>query len=94
MAYTTLELTKEYLGISPDLVDDDDLLEDIILRATEIINKETGQKFEPYTATKEYGYQCIDRYNFPRSLDLDDYLQTITTLTNGDGIEIPNTDYT
>lgn len=94
MAYTTLELVKEYLGISDDTVTDDDLLEDIILRATEIINKETGQKFEPYTATKEYGYQCVDRYNLPRVLELDEYLQTITTLTNGDGTVIPSTDYT
>lgn len=94
MAYTTLAKVKEYLGIASDITTDDTLLGDIILRATEIIDAETGQSFEPYTATKEYGYQSIDRYNFPRTLYLDDYLQTITTLTNGDGVVITSDKYT
>lgn len=93
MAYTTTAKIKEYLGIPFNLNTDDDLISDLLLRATEIINKETGQKFEPVTLTKEYGYQTVDRFNYPRTLMLDDYLQTVTTLTNGDGTVITYDQY-
>lgn len=100
MAYTTTAKIKEYLGIPSDVTTDDTLLGDILLRASDIIEAETGQSFEPVTLTKEYfrtsvnyDYDNVVTYGHRYYLELDEYLQTVTTLTNGDSSVIPSTGY-
>jgi len=90
MAYTTTAKIKEYLGIPSDVTTDDTLIGDILTRATTIINSETGQSFEPVTLTKEYFRSSIDFNHYPYYLELDEYLQTVTALTNGNGEVIPS----
>lgn len=89
MAYATLDNVKIYLGLEEDVNDDDLLLEDLILRATSIIDSETGNHFEPVADTKYYDHTCTDL----RTLQLADYLQTVTTLTNGDDAVISPSHY-
>lgn len=93
MAYTTLAKVKTYLGIESDNTVDDSLLTDLLSRAVTMIEKETGQNFEPVTATKEFSRECIDYNSIPRVLYLDKYyLQTLTEVTNGNSQTIPNSD--
>lgn len=89
MAYATLAEIKQYLGIDTLITTDDTLLTALLARATAIINNETGNSFEPVTLTKMYDHSKV-KY---RTLELDEYLQTITTLTNGNDEVIPGTDY-
>lgn len=90
MAYTTLAKVKAYLGIPTGTTDDDTLLDDLILRAVDIIESETGNNFEPVTETRYFDHTYVHY----RTLNLEDFLQTVTTLTNGDGNVISNSDYT
>lgn len=93
MAYTTTAKIKEYLGIPSAVTTDDTLLGDLLLRASQIINDETGQSFEAVTATKLYYRNSISFNTLPYYLELDEYCQTVTELVNGNGQIIPSNGY-
>ncbi len=89
MAYATLTQVKDYLGITAS-VSDDNLLNDLILRAEGLIDAYTGRSFTATTATKYFSWDDMDGQFLP--LYGDDLL-TVTKLTNADGIEIAPADY-
>lgn len=83
MAYTDKEALKAYLGISA--TSDDDLLDALILRAEAIIETQTGRTFASGAdATRYYG----DGDFVGNTLYVDEDLCAITTITNGDGVEV------
>lgn len=88
MSYASLKQLKDYLGITTN--GDDSLLQELVTRSAGIIDAYTGRRFEAETATKYYQAEDIDGNDLP--LYSDDLL-TITTLTNGDGVEIAAADY-
>jgi hypothetical protein len=80
MAYATDIDVKVYLGI-PESYNDDNLISDLITRATGIIDGYTGRHFEAETVTK---YFNVDQTN-GKFLNLDGFdLLSITKLSNGD----------
>lgn len=81
MAYVTVERIKGYLGIEEEETSDDVLLEELLLSSEDFIDKYTGNTFVSVSKTKYYQHSNL----VGRTLVLDDYLQSITTLTNGDG---------
>lgn len=92
MAYITLRQLKEYLGI--DTSEDDGLLSACITRAQGTMESPppmgTGRVFEGASATRYFGRDAI----VGRTLLMEHYdLLSVTTLTNGDGEEIPSTAY-
>lgn len=87
--YTTLAKMKAITGISSTDAADDTVIEDMITQASRLIDIITRRTF--YARTETHLYDC------PRSgrflwIDDDDLL-TVTTLTNGDGVEITSTNY-
>ena len=84
MSYSTVANIKAYLGIESDNTTDDLLLTSLLSQVESIINTKTGNVFEPVEMTRFYDRECIEGY----TLYLDDYLQSVITLTNGDGVEI------
>lgn len=89
MAYTTLESVKEYLGIEEEEDTDDSLLESLILTSEDFIDKYTSNSFESVEKTKHYFHYSLVK----NTLILDDFIQSVTTLTNGDGNIIPSNQY-
>ena len=85
MPYVTLEQMKEYIGISLTETRDDHLLLKAAKRATGTIEAITHRKFEQYRQTRYFDALCdVDPYD-RRSLVLDEDLQSIVSITNGDG---------
>jgi hypothetical protein len=93
MAYATLESLKTYRGIAAATVTDDDLLRDLLERASRAIDMYTARTFVGVTATRYYERGSLSDSGFILRLDKD--LISVTTLTNGDsaGTAIPNTEY-
>lgn len=89
MAYATLTQVKDYLGITAS-VSDDNLLNDLILRAEGLIDAYTGRSFTATTATKYFSYDDTDGQFL---MLYGDDLLTVTKLTNADGVEIAAADY-
>lgn len=91
MAITTLANVKEYLAIPSGTTTEDDLITDLMNASITFIQSETDQYFEPVAETRYYGIKNCEY----RKLFLDEYLQTITTLTNGDSdaTEISSSNY-
>ena len=93
MAFCTVAQVKQYLGISQP--DDDALLSDLIDAAQGAIDKYCHRTFEAASDTTRYidavGNHIIDG----RVLYLDDIgeLAQITTVTNGDSIEVTSSEY-
>lgn len=79
--YCTLEQIKPYLSIESD--EDDQLLNDIIERATRIIEVGTGRIFFCDTPTTEY-YDYEHYRNHRGEIYLDKDLAEIVSITNGD----------
>ena len=80
MALTTLAKVKSYLGIPTATTTDDDLITSFMNSSISFITQETDQIFEPTTLTKYYGKDSVDG----RKLLLDEYIQSVDTVTNGD----------
>lgn len=97
MAYITTAQLKSYMGITAST--DDTLLGLCIDRAQSVINSYTNRVFESTADTTRYYTPIIDRIGsgFGYSGDLaDDYtidtnydLISITSITNGDGSNVP-----
>ena len=91
MAYTTTAEVKTYLDISG--AGDDALLSDLIDAAQTWIDKFTHRTFE--AAADSTRYFDVSRRNVDGSmLWLDGDLAAITTVTNGDSIEVASDEYT
>jgi hypothetical protein len=85
--YATLAEVKAYINTSSTNAGDDAVIEDMVEMASRLIDKETGRTFYARTETHYFDYTSS------RSLYMDDDLLTVTTLTNGNGAEIPDTEY-
>lgn len=93
MAYAGVEEAKLYLGIGSTTTTDDNLLRDLLERASKRIDDYTGRVFEASTETRYFDSDAYDANS--KLLWVDKDLLTITTLTNGDddGTTIPSTEY-
>lgn len=88
MGYVTTADVKQYLGITT--AGDDSLITSLIERAEGVIESYTDRVFEAETTTKYFGIDNIDgRWLYIWSYDL----LSVTTLTNGDGVEIASANY-
>jgi hypothetical protein len=86
--YCTLAEVKNFLRIVSTDATDDTVLEQIVEGSSRLIDIETRRTF--------YARSETHYYNVPEGRELwidDDDLLAITTLTNGDGTTITNTDY-
>ncbi len=89
MAYATLAQLRAEINITATT--DDTLLSDKLTRAQGIINAATGRVFEAATATRYYDAVAnVDGL----TLNLDDDLLSISTLTNGNASVIVAANYT
>lgn len=85
--YATLAQFKTLKGIKSSDVEDDALIEDLITRASRLIDQITTKWFYAATLTRYYAPPA------GRALKLDAPLLTVTTLTNGDGQTIAASEY-
>lgn len=86
--YTTLAKVKALKNIASVSAADDAVIEDLITQASRLIDRKTGRTFYARTETHLYPVPA------GRKLFIDDDdLLTITTLTNGEGTTIANTEY-
>ena len=86
--YCTLAELKTYIGT--DESGDDDLLNDLITRASSRIDRYCNRTFVARTETREF--DAVADVDGP-TLFVDDDLLAITTLTNGDGTVLTASDY-
>ncbi|MCC6612507.1 MAG: phage head-tail connector protein [Anaerolineae bacterium] len=84
--YTTLEDLKTYLNITTD--DDDDLLTDLIERATQIIDTATGRTFAADSDSTRKFDALRDVGGEGRVLFLDEDLCQLTSVVNGDSASV------
>jgi len=90
--YLSLADARVYLGMAVgDATTDDVLIQDLLNAAAVYLETQTGMNFSAVTDTRYYD-PLYDTDG--RTLNLDRFLLTVTTLTNGDGTEIPATAYT
>lgn len=89
MAYTTVSDLKTYLGVTG--TGDDTLLGDLIDRAQKIIESATDRVFEASADTTRY-FDAIDDVQ-GAVLWFDEDLCAITTVTNGDSVEVASDEY-
>ena len=89
--YLSLANARIYLGLAVgDATSDDVLIQDLLNAAAEFLEGQTAQTFVPVTGTRYYD-PTVDVTG--HTLHLDTFLITVTTLTNGDGVEIPSSAY-
>jgi hypothetical protein len=89
MAYTTAANVRAYMSTA--ITADDTLLASLIARATAIIEEYVGFTFEAGADTER-------TFDAKRDVDgltlvFDKWLADITTVTNGNGVEVASTDY-
>jgi len=88
--YTTLALVKARIPIVTSDAADDAFLSSLITRASAMIDNYTDNHFTAVTSsTRKFD---VPRYNRRRLL-LDDWLLVCTTVTNGNSVVIPATEY-
>lgn len=87
--YTTVNEVKTYLHITGS--GDDDLLADLVTRASRLIDDHCGRRFVAENQTRYY--DAVGSHISGNLLLLDADLLSITTLTNGDGSVIDSDDY-
>ncbi len=87
--YATLDQYKGFADVDSTDGDDDAAIEKIIEGVSRYIDLKTQRTFYARTETRKYSLPP----DGGRELELDDDLLTITTLTNGDDVEIEATDY-
>lgn len=90
MAYATAAQVKAYLGITG--TGDDDLIADLVQRATAAIETYTNREFEAARDTTRT-LDAIGRHVEGYTLYLDRDLCQITTVTNGDGTTVSSSNY-
>jgi hypothetical protein len=95
--YITLQSLKDTLKITTN--DEDALLTKFILYAQDIVERYTSRVFE-VSSDSTYRFDAVTDYTynnilFPDMLSQYNYYDIcqITTVTNGDGVVIPSTDY-
>lgn len=71
---------------------DDSVLEFLLMAASDHINNATGRKFYPTIETRYFDVPGIDEIE-PRLLELDNDLLEVISITNGDGVTVPSTEY-
>ena len=71
----------------------DAVLELLLKGASEYIENETQRHFTPYIQTRYFDVPGTDEVD-PRVLEMDDDLLEVLSITNGDGVTIPSTEYT
>lgn len=89
MAYATIEQLRSY-DRNFSSTDNDSDLSDLLTRASGMVDLITGLSFSTDTDLRRYD---ADRDVDGRTLYLDCDLHTITTITNGDGAALNDTDY-
>jgi hypothetical protein len=89
MAIATVSDVKLYLGIPSDVTTDDTLLTSLLSASETYIKRAIGQTIEPVETTRYYGRSAIDG----KYLYLDDFVQSVSEVLNGDGVELESTDY-
>lgn len=89
MAYTTTAKVKTYLDITDS--GNDTLIGELISAAEQYINGETGRIFEAEEDTTAY-YDAVRNVD-GRLLIFDAPVAAITTVTNGDGVEVADSEY-
>ena len=87
MSYASLTDFKNYAAITSSDSADDDVIQVCLDAAGAFIDKYTYRHFEPVTQTR--------RFDTPddEMLYLDDDLLSVTTITNGDGVEVTSSQY-
>ena len=95
MSWVTLLEARTYIGLEDgDSTKDDVLINDAILDGQKFLEEEIGFLFEASTQTRYYhAIDDLEEAAYGRKLRLDYPLLTVTTLTNGDGNEIPSSEY-
>lgn len=89
--YCTRAEVRTYKGIGANNTADDDLIDDLIGRASQRIDTYCRRTFVARTSETRYFDALRDVRG--RMLFLDDDLQAVTTLTNGDDSEISSDSY-
>lgn len=96
-AYATLHEFKAYWNSrgGTNSIDpfDDGVIESLLVSASRYIDGETSRHFDPYIETRYFSVPDGDSID-PRLLKLDDDLLEVISITNGDGVTIPSTEYT
>ncbi len=87
--YATVAALKTYLHITGS--NDDDLLGDLVTRASRLIEEHCRRVFYPTSETRYFDAAGPQIYG--RMLLLDYDLLSVTTVTNGNGATIPSSDY-
>lgn len=95
-AFATLAEYKDYIrsrggSVKTDTTDDA-VIEFLLKTASRFLEAETGKRFIPYIETRYYDVPTEEEID-PRVLKLDGDLLEIITLTNGDNVVIPDTEY-
>jgi hypothetical protein len=90
MAYVTTAELRAYLGISGS--GDDTLLDALIAAAQSMVDAYTGRTFEAAGDTTHYMHAVDDVDGVALFVDGD--LCAITTVTNGDAVEVASDEYT
>lgn len=97
--YCTLTEVREFGKFADDDTQNDDLLENLIVRVSALINIKTGRAFAPDAdATHYFTQDDIADCDYDGGIKigdlmLDDTLLSVTTLTNGNGATIAGTEY-
>lgn len=96
-AYATLAEYKAYVTSRggqaiPTDPGDDAVLEMFLKAASEHIENETARRFTPYIQTRYFDVPGADEVD-PRALEVDEDLLEVLSITNGDGVTIPSTEY-
>jgi hypothetical protein len=89
MAYTDRATVKAYLNVATTDATQDAFIDSLIVRVTSLLNSFTDNVFEAVTATRKFDIP----HNWRRLL-LDEWLLSCTSVTNGNGVVIPTTEYT
>ena len=85
--YTTLVKVKALMSITSTNATDDGVIEELVTQASRVIDNLTRRQFFASSDTREYDLPV------GRTLQMDGDLLTVTTVTNGDGNTIANTEY-
>jgi hypothetical protein len=88
VAYTDITSIKARLKVASVDIGDDNFITALITRSQAIIDNYTDQHFEAVSATRKF-----DIPRNPRRLLFDEWLITCTSVTNGNGVLIPSTEY-